>query len=459
MGALARPWGSFTFWPGGGEEAPPWMTAYAAYALAQARRAGADVPEDLLTQAAETTERWLRGGTRVGQGRGAAGQRPLGMFLFAAAEFEGLMSRSALQGIEVDAFADGLQYMSPEDRVFLALALHRLDRRPDVVAQVLAETRNRVQVTAAGALVAADQGSAVAEPMRTGVRGTALALLLAVRVRPEDPLVPRLAYGLLSLRRHGDWGSTQDNALAMLALTEFRTRVEGASTEAFDASVLLQGTREPLMSHAFAAGALEIAESTVSLPASVAPGKAVKLKIERKGGDRRGSLFYGAVLRWEEDALDRPAEEGGFTLLRKVEKLNGSGAPGLGDLVAVTLEIVCRASRGTWRSVIRFPPVWRRCTPISRWSRSSRCAGSAVTRAATSRCPSTSARSATARCASTSITSRPACTRCATWRGCARRGTFGHPPATIEAMYSPELNASSASPAFTTRPASAAGGR
>ncbi len=459
MSALTLPWGSFTFWPQGGAEAPAWMTSYAAYALAQAKRAGADVPEELLEHAAQVTERWLRGGAESGEESGSAGRRPLGMFLFAAVEFEGLLSRSVLEGIEVDAFADGIQYMTPEDRVFLALALHRLGRRPDVVAQVLAEVKNRIQVTAAGALVAADQGSAVAEPMRTGVRGTALALLLAVRARPEDALVPRLAYGLLSLRLHGDWGSTQDNALAMLALTEYRTRVEGTSTEAFDANVLLQGTREPLMSRAFEAGTLEIAESSVALPASVAPGKAVKLRIERKGGSRRSSVFYGAVLRWEEGALDRAATEGGFTLLRKVERLNGGGAPGLGDLVAVTLEIV--APRESWYLAIRDPlPAGLEAVhtdfvveSVLEARKLDRHAG----RYEPLPVDFSEIRDREMRLYADHVL--PGVYEVRYLARVRAVGTFGHPPATIEAMYSPELNASSASPAFVTRQAKAEGGR
>jgi uncharacterized protein YfaS (alpha-2-macroglobulin family) len=459
MSALARPWGSFLFWPAGGSEAPPWMTSYAAYSLAQAKRAGADVPQELLEIAAEATERWLRGKAPSGGEDGAARGRPLGMFLFAAAEFEGLMARSVLDGIEVDAFADGLEYMTPEDRVFLALALNRLERRPDVVAKILAETRNRIQVTAEGALVGVDQGSAVEEPMRTGVRGTALALLLAVRARPEDPLVQRLAYGLLSLRRHGDWGSTQDNALAMLALVEYRTLVEGANTEAFDARVLLQGTREPLMSHAFAAGTLEIAESTVPLPASVAPGKAAKLKIERQGGGRRGGLFYGAALHWEEGALDRAADEGGYTLLRKVERVSGGGAPGLGDLVAVTLEIV--VPRESWYLAIRDPlPAGLEAVHTDFAVESvveARRLGRNVGRYEPLPVDFSEIRDREVRLYADHVL--PGVYEVRHLARVRATGTFGHPPATIEAMYSPELNASSASPAFTTRQAKAEGGR
>ncbi|HET9235535.1 MAG TPA: MG2 domain-containing protein, partial [Candidatus Eisenbacteria bacterium] len=210
--ALSVPWGTFSFWPGDTNEAPSWALNYAMYALAQAKKSGAPIPDRLMDQAVQLTERGLRGlliekermdGGRTDRtrpsrrGNGIAipatttptmvRMEPLGILLFAATELEGIAPRSVLEGIEVDAFLDIADKLTVEDRVFLALAMQRLGRRPEFVNRTLTEVKNHVQIMAAGAVVASDIGSPVPPPMRTGTRATALTLLLMTRSHPEDP--------------------------------------------------------------------------------------------------------------------------------------------------------------------------------------------------------------------------------------------------------------------------------
>ncbi|HYV51648.1 MAG TPA: alpha-2-macroglobulin family protein, partial [Dongiaceae bacterium] len=109
---MALPWGTFSFWPGETSEAPPWALNYAVYALAQAKRSGAPIPDALLDRATILTERGLRGlltqseRMRAGKARqgmpsrqGAVamaipitttGMEPLGLLLFSATELEGV---------------------------------------------------------------------------------------------------------------------------------------------------------------------------------------------------------------------------------------------------------------------------------------------------------------------------------------------------------------------------------
>lgn len=466
--SMVLPWGTFSFWPGEPNEAPAWALNYAVYAMAQAKRSGAPVPDALLDRATLLTERGLRGlATEAERMRGGKPSRtrnnmtvpatttamamrmePLGMLLFSATELEGVGPRSVLKGIEVDAFVDMADKLTVEDRVFLALAMQRLDRRPEFVNKVRSELKNHIQITAAGAVVASDVGSPIPPPLRTGTRATALTLLLTTRSQPDDPLATQLAYGLLGLSRQGRWGSTQDNLLALLALVEFRERIEHAKDQVapFTASVSLPG--RPLLQHTFRKDAVEVVQQRVP-SLDLNPGTPATLTIAKPSSDQ--PVYYGAVLRWEEPALGRPPEDGGYSLSRRIERLeDGNDAPRLGELVRVTLE--CVVPRESWYLALRDPVPAGLEIVHTEFQTESQIESERLARREGhyERLPVTymDARDRELRAYADYVP--PGVYE---YRYLARvraTGTFGHPPATLEAMYAPELNAASDSPSFKT---------
>jgi alpha-2-macroglobulin len=462
MRSLASSSESFSFWPGETSEAPPGLSAYAAYALAEAKRSGAPVPEDLLEKSAELTQRWLRGlslKAKLAPAREANVSLPVGLLLLTATELDGLVPQPMLQGLEIDAFLNMSEKLSAEDRVFLALAAHRMGRREDFVERVLAETKNRVQISAAGAVVAADTGSPVPPPMRTGVRATALTLLLIVRAHETDPLCGQLAFGLLGLSKGGEWGSTQDNLLALLALVNYREQVEDPvglrkvglmSVGPRDAALVsMAGGSQPLLSHDFPDHPVEAFQRHAVLPESVRPGAPVTLKFERQS-NHRGTLYYGAVLRWDEPALNRPPEEGGYSLLRRIEPLEGSGPPRLGDLVTITLEIV--VPRESWYLAVRDPLPGGLEIVHSEFAVESELEAQQASRyrGRYERLPVTytDVRDRELRAYADHVA--PGVFEFRYLARVRALGEFGHPPATVEAMYAPELNAASGSPPWRT---------
>ena len=68
-------------------------------------------------------------------------------------------------------------------------------------------------------------------------RATALVLATLLEDRPEDPLIPALARGLLERRIDGHWGNTQEDAWATLALVPVLRGAEG-DADGGDAEVL-----------------------------------------------------------------------------------------------------------------------------------------------------------------------------------------------------------------------------
>jgi len=116
--------------------------------------------------------------------------------------------------------------------------------------------------------------------------------------------------------------------LALFALATYRARIEKS---AGPLSAAMQSGTEELLRLEATPGSLARASRTVAWPAAGA------LDVRATGG---GTAHYAVVLRGFEDGRTAPADESGFTVVRRIERLEGEGPLRLGDLAVVTLEIV-----------------------------------------------------------------------------------------------------------------------
>ena len=167
------------------------------------------------------------------------------------------------------------------------------------------------------------------------MRATALSLFLASRAEAPERLRLLLAHGLLSLREHGLWPNTQDDALALLALEAYEQTVTRDPTP-FTARAELQGAAAPLLQHRFAGGLAPPARASIEL-AALEPGTRHELQFV---SEESHSLHYAALLRWKESALNRAAREGGFSVERRVEALDGGDSVRVGDVAVVRILVM-----------------------------------------------------------------------------------------------------------------------
>ena len=346
----ASQWGSFSFWQGG-PEAPPWIAAWATFALARAQAAGFEVTPTILDNARFALARAWREAGIYGRRRDAADPQrvrvlPAGLALLAFAQLLEPKPETMIEPADVDYFADHVGELAVDEQLFLGLALDRWAMRPDVVRQVLDSVLREVEVTAGGAAIPSTVRLGVEGPFRSAARPTSLTLWLAARERPRDPMVARLASGLLAMRAGGHWTTTQDDAVALLALEAYRDAVE-STAGTVEASVRVHGAAEPLLALAAPAGALAVRQATFDLPLEGRTGP-VDLEIAT-----RGLLHYTGVLRWQEDALRQPIHEAGYTLVRRIERYPTAGPMRLGDLGVVTLQIV--VPRESWYLAVVDP--------------------------------------------------------------------------------------------------------
>jgi uncharacterized protein YfaS (alpha-2-macroglobulin family) len=349
-------WGALSFWDGG-VEAPAWMQAYAVLALARARAAGVTVSEQWLEQAAFRIVQSLRSGP-TGAGWQSAPRHPgrqpnrtepdsaalAHRFWVESAHGLGLYAVSQLvpkpggttpvQPADIDLLVDHVDRLPEEERIFLALALHTWSRRPDLVQEIWRDVERRSEVTAATASVPPPSDDARAAPFRTSARATSLALWLGARGAAREPLPPKLAAGLLAMRAGGHWATTQDDALALLALDAYRDAVEGKGGEVRMRAALRE-SGAPIVDLAAAAGGLERQSGGLDLVPAVAPAGQATLDFSGTG-----ALHAATLLRWREEMRGQVPTEAGYAIVRRLERQGDDGGLRVGDLVVVTLELV-----------------------------------------------------------------------------------------------------------------------
>jgi hypothetical protein len=175
----------------------------------------------------------------------------------------------------------------------------------------------------------------------SNVRSTAL--VLSAKVRSSDPQsdVTGLVRWLITARKNGRWGNTQENAIAMQALVSYYRKYESV-TPNFTATIKLGA--QDLIREAFKGRTTTSAVKDVPMAqlAREAGAKEIAREITvRRDGE--GTAFYSARLTYAPDAATLTSRDNGFRVARQyaVVRDGQAGAPAesfnAGDLIRVTL--------------------------------------------------------------------------------------------------------------------------
>jgi hypothetical protein len=201
----------------------------------------------------------------------------------------------------------------------------------------------------------------------SNTRSTAIALNSLVKANAPDAPYRAMVAWLLQVRKHGRWGNTQENAIAMESLVAYYRRFESA-TPNFTALVTLGDAQ--------VAAAEFQGRSTTSkgsdvpmakLLASGPPGSEQPLTFTRSG---TGTLFYSARLRYAVDRLFQQGLDQGIRVDRAYAPYVESGTrpPATsytaGDLVRVTLTLQLTKER---RFVAVTDPLPAGFEPVESW--------------------------------------------------------------------------------------------
>jgi alpha-2-macroglobulin len=330
--------GGFGFW--GDDDAVPWLSAYAMLAVESAAKKGHFVPKSARDFGIDYLRRELDR-TSFGeepdkdsesQGETDTDTDPT------VSEPEASRTSPAQKKTHAYAtvafIADVLAVLGQPDPGYLnrlfdarsgrplfaeAMLLHAMvgAHMPRAEVVVLAkEIEGRLRVDANEAFADEADGTGLSDLLDSSSRTTALVLRALVAVDPAHPLATRLARGLLSRRTNGAWRSTQENVWALLALDDYRQKVESAVPD-FDARVFLGGDRlgevpfhgRSTVDERIFVGAPRLAKAS---------GEAVTFQLLGQG-----RLFYSAELRYASSELPaKPVDRGLY-----VQKLVRAVAP------------------------------------------------------------------------------------------------------------------------------------
>lgn len=174
----------------------------------------------------------------------------------------------------------------------------------------------------------------------SNVRSTAIVLNSLVKADATDAPLREMVRWMMTVRKNGRWGNTQENAHAMQSLVAYYRKYEPTVPD-FRATVTL-GAKE-LARDEFRGRSSEA--STTRLPmtqvlSAGAPGTATPLTFTRTGA---GTLYYSARLRYAADVLQQQGLDSGFNVERRYEPFVDKGnrpastSYAAGDLVRVTL--------------------------------------------------------------------------------------------------------------------------
>ena len=326
--------GGIAYWPG--ETNPhPWGSVYAGMALVKASKMpGLSVPQSSIDRLLGYLRDILKGQAAAGQQEWLAEMdvvKPFAAYVLALAGTPEASYHATLfeQRAALPDFG----------KVLLALAVHEAKGDAKMIDTLLDEVIANVRVDGDRASMKASERRYYWSTMDSDLRTSALLLMALSAARPDSPLVPQLARGILAERKNGEWVSTQENAFAALALGTYFTKAE-RPTGKWSATVRIG---DQIVAKAELSGT-DLQPTVVHLAMEDAKKVNGKTLTITRDGDP-GPVFYNLGFAYAPAEVPKAAYSKGFTVTRALVHASGPdvGKPVVdlhaGDLVKVTLTV------------------------------------------------------------------------------------------------------------------------
>ncbi|HWI58382.1 MAG TPA: hypothetical protein VNZ22_14245, partial [Bacillota bacterium] len=276
--------GGLGYWP---KDREPmfWASAYGGLVLALAQRHGVELPKEDFDRLLSFLSSQLRSNSSS---------------VSSADDFCLAAYALALAGRAEPAYHEKLfgqrEQLSPEGRELLALAINE-GKGPREMVNAL--------------LTAPVAGAKANEALFGGpARQKAIKLLAFVCARPDDAGIDALVTDLMKEQEAGQWTTTQGNAWATLALSEYGRRIEG-TLEPCEGE--LRWGQETIPFH------LEGTNNIFTRTLPLDPGTArPALKLVRA----TGTAFASTTLAVRPQVAHQPRQDQGFHLQRRYQRLN-----------------------------------------------------------------------------------------------------------------------------------------
>jgi uncharacterized protein YfaS (alpha-2-macroglobulin family) len=320
------------------DQSDPFMTAYVVNGLTLAKQNGYEPDYSRIASGREKLKQMLDSGTTE-----AGTQIDLETRAFMVYALEG--SGNA-EGHYVEKILSERGNLQPYGRALLALTLKQ--RKDDKRARdVAAEIERTVSADDYSAYWSSSRKAMLDFSETNDTEATALSLKALVRIKPDSPILPKVARWLVSNRHSGYyWESTKDTAFAILGLIDY-LKVSRELSPDYDVEVYLNG-ENVLTQHVSSAAASQT--FTINRKAGEVAGTN-DIKIVKRG---KGVVYFSSSLDYytgEEDVAARGSAdlnvtreyfrlslvEDGYKLKWKSEPLRGEIHSG--DVLGVRLTL------------------------------------------------------------------------------------------------------------------------
>ena len=306
---MQTPGGGLAYWPHG-REPMLWASAYGTMVLTLAKEHGWTPPEPEFEKLLSGLSAQLRQ-----SGGDASSLSDTCLALYAL----------ALAGRAEPAYHEKLfsrrGELSNGDKALLALAVLQANGPPDMAGELLMTNRPSRRAELDG--------------FDCPARELAIRLLAWIRLQPDSREVQSLFDALLREQGEAHWGTTQGDAWALLALTEYSRRVEGPLQPAAG-ELRWRGQTTPFQLNA----ELPLFDKTFVLKGDAEPFPAILNASPHR-------LYASAAFEIRPPGAAQPRQDEGFGLKRTYQRLDGENQPdagelAVGDRVLVTLELSAR---------------------------------------------------------------------------------------------------------------------
>lgn len=206
--------GGFGYWTRD-EKSYPYVSVHVAHGLRRAKNMGFAVPERLLTRSEQYLENIEK---HVPEIYGPKAKNAVVAYALYVRDVGGKPDLAATRAL----FArENLEDLTLEARGWILAVLARDPQFEAGRKVILRDLNNRVQETAATAQFGSDYGDSAWYMLYTSRRTDGVLLDALIAANPQSDLIPKLVRGLLAHRSKGQWGTTQDNVFALLALERY----------------------------------------------------------------------------------------------------------------------------------------------------------------------------------------------------------------------------------------------
>ncbi len=346
--------GGFTAWPNG-ERSWPYISAYAAYGMTMAKKAGYKIDEEMLTSTLDYLRSVLNGDvSRTSYPYDDLSWKSTDAFILYVLSLNnrtdaGYVERLTTRSDDLPLEAQGhllrtvhVLLTRPNQNAGLLSSFKKLLRKKAGgtnplearKAEMVQAMMNRLRVSPSTAYFEKDTNSDMAWIYHSTVRSTAQCLQTLLEVGAEVPSAEQVVKWLLTSRRDGHWSNTQENFYVLLALSTYFERFEKTEPQ-FQAEIKLAG--QQAFAALFSGRSTTVQRKEISLASY--GDKLLDVDIAKSGA---GALYYGLRMSYYPLQVTEPRDQG-FAVLKSVvpvqSELWPDGAYPVGQMVRVTLTV------------------------------------------------------------------------------------------------------------------------